>query len=117
MKSKLLAGWILSAGLMFAGGPRVSVGVQIGGPGYYGGGYYGGGYYGGYLPPPPPPPAYAYYRPPMPGPGFAWVGGYYYPYGNAYRWQNGYWMRPPQGRGRWYAPRHNRGRYQSGYWR
>src|ERR1051326_2309813 len=44
---------------------------------------------------PPPPPVYSYYRPVAPGPGYYWVGGYWYPNGPRYAWRAGYWARPP----------------------
>jgi hypothetical protein len=67
MKTKLslLAVALIAAGTMFAQ-PRVSIGIGVGG--------YGPGYY--------PPPVYAsQYAPPCPGPGYAWVDGYWAPQG------------------------------------
>jgi len=103
---------------------RVSIGIGIGGPayfgygyggGYYGGGYYGGGYYRGYvatpLPAPLPP---AYYVAPYPG--YNWIDGYWYPSGRRYAWRPGYWARPPFRGAYWYAPRYYGGRYYRGYW-
>lgn len=43
----------------------------------------------------PPPPLRYESRPPAPGPGYAWVDGYYEPYRNNYRWHPGYWNRAP----------------------
>ena len=43
----------------------------------------------------PPPPLRYEARPPAPGPGFAWVDGYYEPFNGNYRWHPGYWNRPP----------------------
>jgi len=107
MKKKLLVLMALASASAFAQ-TRFSIGVNIGGPGYYGGGYY-------MAAPPPPPPIY--YAPPRPGPGFVWVNGYYYPAGRSYQWRQGYWAQPPRGRARWIAPRYNQGRYYTGYWR
>ena len=62
MKTKFLAGLLLASSSLFAG-PRISIGIGVGG--------YGGGYY----PAPLPPPVVAYappviaYEPPCPGPG------------------------------------------------
>jgi hypothetical protein len=43
-----------------------------------------------------PPPALRYEaRPPIPGPGYAWVDGYWEPFQGRYRWHPGYWNRPP----------------------
>ena len=55
MKTKLLAA-VLLAGSSLLAGPRVFVGVGV----------------GGYVAPPP---VVAYGPPPCPGPGYAWVGG------------------------------------------
>jgi hypothetical protein len=58
-----------------------------------------------------------------PGPGFAWVDGYYdWSAGRkAYVWIPGRWMRPPFRSARWYPPRWERGArgnlYYRGYWR
>ncbi len=71
---------------------------------------------GVYAPEPPPPPRYAYSRPPMPGPGFYWVDGYWSFAGPRYVWVNGYWGRPPYSGSYWIAPRYNSGRYFLGYW-
>ena len=109
MKTKWLAGLLMVAGTVFAGN-RVSVGVQ------FGNGPRSGGYNQGYLPPPPVPPAYGYY-PQAPRRGMIWVDGYWYPQGRNWRWQQGYWMRPPQSRARWNAPQYRGGRYYDGYWR
>src|SRR5258708_3459165 len=97
MKSKLLALVLLAAGSMFAG-TRVVVGF--------------GAF--GYGPPPPPIAAYAA---PYPGPGYSWVGGYWYPSGPRYAWRSGYWARPPYARAYWVAPRYYGHRYYRGYWR
>ena len=103
MKTKLLGLFLLAGSTMFAG-PRIFFGIGIGG---------GQRYYA----PPPPPPA-AYYAPPVaPGPGYAWVNGYYYPQGRDWRYRSGYWGRRPYPGAYWTAPRYDRGRYYGGYWR
>jgi hypothetical protein len=100
MKSKLLALVLLAGGSLFAG-PRVFVGVGFG---------------GGYVVAPPPP-VVTGYVPVAPGPGYAWVGGYYYPAGPRYAWHAGYWAPRPYAGAYWVAPRYNGGRYYRGYWR
>ncbi|MEQ1945636.1 MAG: hypothetical protein ABL995_00500 [Bryobacteraceae bacterium] len=95
MKTKLMALMILVAGSAFAQS-SFSVGVNIGGPGYYA-------------------PAAPYYvaRPPMPAPGYMWIDGYY----DAYRRPvPGYWATPPYAGAYWVAPRYNGGRFYNGYW-
>ena len=109
MKSKVLALFLVAGSSLFAG-PRVFFGIGFG---------------GGYAPPPPvhyyapppPPPVYAYARPYAPGPGYAWVNGYWYPSGPRYAWRAGYWARPPYVGARWYGPRYDGRRYHPGYWR
>lgn len=106
MKSKMLA-LVLLAGTavpMFAW-PRVVVGVGVG---------YAPAPVAMYAPPAAPVVAYA--APPMPGPGYSWVGGYYYPYGGRYAWHAGYWARPPYARANWVAPHYFGGHYYGGYW-
>lgn len=76
--------------------------------------YYAAGYVAY---PAPPPPVAAGYMPPCPGPGYAWVGGYYYPRGSRYVYRGGYWARPPHPHAYWVAPRWERGRYYYGHWR
>ena len=66
--------------------------------------------------PPPPPPVVRVYHPPRPAAGYVWIGGYWYPVGNHYKWHNGYWARPPYSGAYWVAPRHASGRYYYGYW-
>lgn len=102
MKTKLLVLLMLAGGCVFAG-THFSIGVGIGVPGYY------------YAPPPPPVVAYA--PPPCPGPGYSWVGGYWYPVGPRYSWRAGYWARPPYAGAYWTAPRYYGHRYYPGYWR
>lgn len=104
MKTKLLALLLLAGSSAFAA--HFSVGIGIGGPAY------GYGYYA-----PPPPPVVAYAPPAYPGPGYTWVGGYYYPVGPRYVYRAGYWARPPYAGARWVAPRYYGHRYYGGYWR
>ena len=70
---KALLGLTFLAATAFAG-PRIAVGISIGAP---------------------PPPAYVV-RPACPGPGYAWVTGYY----SAGVWVPGYWRAPV----RYYGP-------------
>src|SRR5258708_6354770 len=93
MKEKLLAVALLVAGSVF--GADVSVGIRIG---------------------PPPPPRVVRVQPPIPGPGYVWVEGYWYPAGNRYRWHEGYWTRPPYEGSAWIGPRHEQGLFFNGYW-
>jgi hypothetical protein len=65
---------------------------------------------------PPPPPHVVRVLPRRPGPGFVWVGGYWYPASNHYYWHNGYWTRPPYRGAHWVGPRYHRGRYYRGHW-
>lgn len=111
MKMKLLAILLLAGTSMFAR-THVSIGFGIG----FGGFYPGYPVYGYYYAPPPPPVYYAP-APIYPGPGYVWVGGYYYPAGPRWFWRPGYWARPPFGGARWVAPYYVRGRYYNGYWR
>ena len=107
MKSKLLALFLMAGSSMFAG-THFFVGFGV-----------GGGYY---APPPPvtyyapPPPAPVYARPYAPGPGYTWVGGYWYPSGPRYAWRAGYWARPPYAGAYWIGPRYYGHRYYPGYW-
>jgi hypothetical protein len=103
MKTRLFAILLLAGATMFAG-PRVYVGAGLG------------------VPAPvvtyaPPPPSVVAYAPPMPGPGYSWVAGYYYPAGPRWAWQTGYWARPPYARSYWVAPRYYGHRYYGGHWR
>ena len=101
MKTKLVLLAMLAGSSLFAE-THFSIGIGIGTPGYY------------YAPPPPPVVAYA--PPPCPGPGYAWVEGYWYPRGSRYFWRAGYWSRPPYVGGYWVAPRYYEHRYYPGYW-
>ena len=57
---------------------------------------------------PPPPVREVVVLPPTPGPEFVWVGGYWFPTGNHYKWHAGYWTRPAYPQARWVAPRSSR---------
>jgi hypothetical protein len=103
MKTKLLALLLLAGGSLFAG-PRVFFGIGFGGGGYY-------------VAPPPPPLVVTYVRPAYPGPGYTWVGGYWYPAGPHYYWHAGYWARRPYVGAYWVAPRYYGHRWYGGYWR
>ncbi len=108
MKYKLMALLLLAGSSMFAA-TWFSVGVGFGGHGYY-------------APAPvavygPPPAPYAAYAPPVPGPGYTWVAGYWYPVGPRWHWRAGYWVRPPYARAYWVGPRYHGHRYYPGYWR
>lgn len=105
MKSKLLALVFLAGSAAFAG-PRVFFGVGVG--------YAAPAPVVVYAPPPAPVVAYV---PRAPGPGYAWVGGSYYPAGPRWAWRPGYWARPPYARSYWVGPRYYSGRYYGGYWR
>ena len=113
MKTKLLGLMLLAGSSLFAG-PRVFFGVGVGVPFGVPYGYAPYGYYA--APPPPPPVAYA---PAVvaPGPGYNWVGGYWYPSGLGYAWRGGYWARPPYAGAAWVGPRYFGHRYYGGYWR
>ena len=61
-----------------------------------------------------PPPAYRYEeRGPIPGPGFAWVEGYWEPVGHRYRWVGGRWARPPFEGAYWSHPHYDH--YREGW--
>ena len=64
----------------------------------------------------PPPPPRTVVVPASPGPGYAWVEGYWYPEGSRYKWHNGYWTRPPYGGAVWVQPHHDGQHYYNGYW-
>lgn len=106
MKTKLMIMACLVGGTLFAQ-PRVFVGAHF-------------GY--GYAPAPvvmscAPPAPLVSYATPAPGPGYSWVGGYWYPAGARYAWHAGYWTRPAFYGARWTAPRYAYGHYYHGYWR
>ena len=64
----------------------------------------------------PPPPPRVLAAPVAPGPGYVWVGGYWYPVGGHYRWHAGYWSLPPYPGARWVGPHHDGERFFAGYW-
>jgi hypothetical protein len=88
MKTKLIAGLLLAGSCLFAA-PRVAVGIGVG-VGVPVAGY-------GYYAPAPAyvaPPAYYVAPPPIPGPGYVWVGGFWAP---GHEWHRGYWAPPRAG--------------------
>ena len=97
-----VAALLMAASSMFAA--RIVVGVGVPAPVVVG--------YGA-----PPPPVAAGYVAPAPGPGYSWVGGYWYPYGGHWSWRAGYWGRRPYVGARWVAPRYYGRRFYGGYWR
>ncbi|HUB31560.1 MAG TPA: hypothetical protein VMA31_00980 [Bryobacteraceae bacterium] len=101
MRTRLLAMLLFAGATMFAG-PRVAVGFGVPAP---------------VVTYAPPPPAAVAYVPPMPGPGYSWVAGYYYPVGPRWAWRPGNWARAPYARAYWVAPHYYGHRYYSGYWR
>ena len=92
VKVRLLALMLLAAGAVFG---QFSVGIRIGAP---------------------PPVRMMRAQPRSPGPDYLWIGGYWYPNGNHYRWHEGYWTRPAYEGARWVGPRHDGQRYFAGYW-
>jgi hypothetical protein len=100
MKTKLLALALLAGGAAIAG-PRVFFGVGAGAPVYA----------------PMPAVPMAAYVPPAPGPGYSWVGGYWYPAGPRWAWHGGYYAPRPYAGAYWAAPRWSGGRYYAGHWR
>lgn len=98
MKNKLLAALLLAGSSLFAA--PVVVGVGVGVPAYG--------------PPPPPPAAYVA---PAARPGYAWVGGYWYPNAGRWAWRAGNWGRRPWAGARWVGPRYYGHRWYRGYWR
>ena len=107
MKTKLLALMLFAGSTMFAAS-HFYFGVNVGGYGY--------------APAPvvvyqPPPPVRYYAAPPCPGPGYAWVAGYWHPAGRGYGWRAGYWARRPFAGAYWVAPRYHGRYYYGGYWR
>jgi hypothetical protein len=98
MKPKLLTLLLLAASSLFAAPAiRVGVGIELGAP--------------------PRPPHLRVVRPPMPGPGYVWVNGFYEPVAGQYRWREGYWATRPYPHATWVAPRYSGHRYYGGYWR
>jgi len=104
MKTKLMILAALAVGSLCAQ-PRFYAGVRI-----------------GYAPAPvamvaAPPAPLVSHVPAAPGPGYTWVGGYWYPVGPRYRWHAGYWTRPAFYGAHWVGPRYYGGHYYRGYWR
>lgn len=68
----------------------------------------------------PPPPIQYQARPPLPGPGYSWVDGFWQPYNRGYRWQPGVWQQPPYPGAYYIHPHYDhykRGwRLHQGYW-
>ena len=77
MKKKLIAGFLLAGSCLFAA-PRIAIGVGLPVANY------------GYVAPAP---VYVA-RPRIPGPGYTWVGGYWYGAGPHRVWRAGYWAAP-----------------------
>jgi hypothetical protein len=106
MKTKLIAIVFLAATAAFAR-PHFGIGFGVG---------------FGYAPAPvavyaaPPAPLMAAV-PPMPGPGYTFVNGYWYPVGARYSWRAGYWAPRPYANAYWVRPHYTGGRYFAGYWR
>lgn len=71
---------------------------------------------GVYAPAPPPMPNYGYDRPPMPGPQYCWVDGYWSFGRGRYIWVAGYWTVPPYAGVTWVGPRYSGGRFYVGFW-
>ena len=92
MKTKLMVLMLFAAGALFA---ELSIGVRIGAP---------------------PPVRVLRVQPRSPGPGYTWIGGYWYPVGNHYKWHDGYWTRPAYNGAHWVEPRHDGERFHNGYW-
>src|SRR5271154_6443845 len=67
-----------------------------------------------------PPPLHYEQRGAIPGPGYAWVDGYWAPNGHHYRWVAGRWDRPPYEGAYWNHPHydHQQQGWQlhEGYW-
>jgi hypothetical protein len=64
----------------------------------------------------PPPPPVVGVVPASPGPGYAWIDGYWYPVGNHYKWHRGYWTQAPYAGANWIGPRYEGGQFYQGYW-
>jgi WXXGXW repeat (2 copies) len=54
-----------------------------------------------------PPPLRYEVRTPMPGPGYAWVDGYWFSNGGRYEWRHGVWQRPPYAGAYWNHPHYD----------
>ncbi|MGE5644249.1 MAG: hypothetical protein ACM336_00520 [Acidobacteriota bacterium] len=104
MRPRLLGLMLVAGAVPLFAGTHVAIGVQIGRPAPV--------VVAAPVVVPAPPPVVAY-RPPCPGPGYVWIGGYYDAYGV---WYDGYWAMPPYAGAYWIAPRHIHGHFYSGYW-
>jgi hypothetical protein len=91
MKSKLLVLVLFASAALFG---QVSLGVRIG----------------------PPPPPRVMVQGVSPGPGYSYVGGYWYPVSGHYRWHQAYWTRPPYEGAVWVGPNHDGTMYYNGHW-
>jgi hypothetical protein len=60
-----------------------------------------------------PPPLREERRGEAPGPGYAWIEGYWAPNGNHYKWVSGRWDRPPYEGGYWSHPHYDH--YREGW--
>jgi hypothetical protein len=92
VKTKLTVLMLLAAGAVFA---QFSVGIHIGAP---------------------PPMRVVRVQPRSPGADYVWIGGYWYPVGNHYKWHEGYYSRPAYSGATWVAPHHDGHDYYPGYW-
>ena len=92
MNMKWLAVMLLGATAMFA---QISIGIRIGAP---------------------PPPQEFRVQPRSHGAGYVWLGGYWFPNGNKYKWHDGYWTRPPYEGAHWVEPNHDGERFHEGRW-
>jgi hypothetical protein len=99
MKTKSLLGSILASSLVIPASGQVSFGVTIGAP---------------------PPPLRYEAPPPMPGPGYVWVDGYWVPEGGRWVWRHGEWRRPPYAGAYWAHPHYDHypdgWHVHDGYW-
>lgn len=86
MKAKWLFGGLLATALTIPALGQVSFGVTIGTP----------------------PPPYRYEAPPpIPGPGYVWIDGYWVPEGGRWVWHHGDWRRPPYAGAYWSHPHYD----------
>ena len=54
--------------------------------------------------------------PPTPGPGYVWIGGYWFAERGKWKWHSGYWTQPPYVGARWVPARHDGAMFYDGYW-
>ena len=99
MKTKWLLGCVLASSLAIPAFGQVSFGVTIGAP---------------------PPPLRYEAPPPVPGPGYVWVDGYWVPEGGRWVWRHGEWQRPPYAGAYWAHPHYDHypdgWHVHEGYW-